>query len=102
MSPQEKSLSYKRGQIGLANLHRHSVFCFNFSTMQRYLKRLDWYWTGFLLNVKTGMLDNLTFRSMKYVNLFNLPANVKNLRMSEKLVILPTLKGDIVYNRFTG
>lgn len=44
------------------------------------------------------MLDNLTFRSTKYVNLFNLPANVKNLRMLEKLVILPMLKGEIVYN----
>lgn len=30
---------------------------------------------------------------MGYVNLFNFPAYVKNLRIWEKLVILPLLKG---------
>lgn len=32
---------------------------------------------------------------MDYVNLFNLPANVKNLRIWKNLVILPLLKGII-------
>lgn len=41
------------------------------------------------------MLYKLDFRLIDYLNLFNFPANVKNLCICEKLVILPLLKGVI-------